>query len=503
MQVNEQGGALLTSGPPGSRGFFPSIGRALAGAWAGARRFFLEFAHALRDGDAWVRLSLLVWGAGYFARRQYARGALVTLLQAFLFIFYPTVLWPYLTRFDTLGTVKRASVYNPATGRNEVNDYDHSFQILLFGLIAILVLLVTLVLWMRNVVAVRRVHADWQAGRHVNTFRDDLHDHLNRKFHTTLLSLPVLGITLFTVVPLLVMILIAFTNYDRQHMVPTNLFTWVGLANFRALFTSTTTATFGYSFARVLGWTLLWAFAATFTNYILGILLAMFINNRKTRLKRLWRTFFMVSIAVPQFVSLLLVRNFFANTGIVNTLAANIGLTGLLKQLGILPVTAAYIPFLTDPTWAKVMIILINVWIGIPYLMLIATGILMNIPQDLLESARIDGANAWHSFRSITMPYILFVTGPYLVTSIVHNINNFNVIYLLTNDVYVTKDQLLANSNAQEIDLLVTWLYRLTQNYNNFKMASVLGILIFLISAVFTVTAFRIMLRGDREERFQ
>ncbi|HPF88052.1 MAG TPA: sugar ABC transporter permease, partial [Candidatus Limiplasma sp.] len=93
--------------------------------------------------------------------------------------------------------------------------------------------------------------------------------------------------------------------------------------------------------------------------------------------------------------------------------------------------------------------------------------------------------------------------GPYLVSSFTGNINNFNVIYLLTNDVFVTKDQLLANSNAQEVDLLITWLYRLTQNYYNYKMASVLGILIFIISAVFTVFAFRKLIQGDREERFQ
>jgi arabinogalactan oligomer / maltooligosaccharide transport system permease protein len=136
-------------------------------------------------------------------------------------------------------------------------------------------------------------------------------------------------------------------------------------------------------------------------------------------------------------------------------------------------------------------------------MMLIATGILMNIPADILESAHIDGANAFQSFRKITMPYILFVTAPYLVTPITHNINNFNVIYLLTNDVFVTKDQLLANSNAQEVDLLVTWLYRLTQNYYNYKMASVIGIVIFAISAAFTVLAFRVLIRGDREERFQ
>ncbi|HPJ01938.1 MAG TPA: sugar ABC transporter permease [Candidatus Limiplasma sp.] len=500
--------------------------------------FFAQFFRDLRDGDLWVRLSLVVFGAGYFRRGQIVKGILVTALQAFVFIFYPIALWPYVSKFGTLGTVKRAAVFNPVTLKNEVNDFDHSFMILLFGLVGILVIAAVVLFWIKNIHAVRglqitdennrkilqemekleqlarqngadaqELHRKMQVlkanTKRINRFSDDICNLFNRKFHITLLTLPSLGVMLFTILPLLVMICVAFTNYDQTHMVPTNLFTWVGLNNFKTLFTQSQTITFGYSFGRVLSWTLIWAFFATFTNFIFGILLAMFINNRKTHWKRMWRTLFIITIAVPQFVSLLLVRNFFANTGIVNTIFASVGITDFLKQIGLLSQSYAYIPFLTDPVWAKVMIILINMWIGIPYMMLIATGILMNIPSDILESARIDGANAFQSFRKITMPYILFVTAPYLVTSITANINNFNVIYLLTNDVFVTKDQLLANSNAQEVDLLVTWLYRLTQNYYNYKMASVIGIVIFIISAVFTVLAFRILIRGDREERFQ
>ena len=123
--------------------------------------------------------------------------------------------------------------------------------------------------------------------------------------------------------------------------------------------------------------------------------------------------------------------------------------------------------------------------------MLIATGILMNIPTELIEAAKIDGANAWQSFKSITMPYILFITGPSLVNSLVANINNFNVIWLLSRDVYTTSD------------LLVTWLYRLTQDQSNYKMASVIGILVFVVCAILTLVAFSRMIKGDKEESFQ
>jgi arabinogalactan oligomer/maltooligosaccharide transport system permease protein len=101
------------------------------------------------------------------------------------------------------------------------------------------------------------------------------------------------------------------------------------------------------------------------------------------------------------------------------------------------------------------------------------------------------------------MPYVLFIQGPALITDFVKNINNFNVIYLLTQDVYITSDQALANSNAKEVDLLVTWLFRLTNEYYNYKMASVIGIIVFVICAAFTLISFSKMISGNREEDFQ
>ena len=101
------------------------------------------------------------------------------------------------------------------------------------------------------------------------------------------------------------------------------------------------------------------------------------------------------------------------------------------------------------------------------------------------------------------MPYILYIQGPALITDFVKNINNFNVIYLLTQDVFVTTDQALASSHATEVDLLVTWLFRLTNSYYDYKMASVIGVIVFIICAVFTIVTFKRMMRNDREGDFQ
>lgn len=465
--------------------------------------FFKDTAVDFIEGDAFVKLSALIMGAGFFRRKQIIKGFIITFFQAVIIYFTATFAAHYLSKFGTLGTVQLERIFNPDTMLNEFNNYDHSFQILLFSIVSIVVLLIAFVFYLRNIRSVRALEVLAREGKHIPTFIEDAKAACDKGFHVTLLTLPCIGILIFTVIPLIVMITVAFTNYDRSNMPPTHLFTWVGFENFTTLFTNTITSTFGYAFWIVLTWTLIWAFVATFSNFFLGILLASFINNTKTELKRMWRSLFVVSIAVPQFVTLLVIRNFFSNNGIANTIASNLGITEFLMTLNLIPGHLDFIPFLTDPNWARVMIILINIWIGVPFTMLIATGILMNIPKDLYESARIDGASPFKQFVYITMPYMLFVTAPFLVTQVIHNINNFNVIYLLTQDVYRTTDQMLANSHAREIDLLVTWLYRLTQEQQDYKMASVIGIMVFVVCAVFTLVAFNLVIGRNKEDKFQ
>ena len=465
--------------------------------------YFKEFGTAIAKGDIGVKLSLLVMGAGYIARKQIINGLIMIALEAVFIVTCVFYAAPNLAKFGTLGTVQFEQVFDPLTLTSKVNDYDNSFLILLNSIISLCIIAAFIFVYIANIKAVYRLQQQKEAGKHINTFREDIRALFNEKFHITLLSLPCLGIILMNIIPILVLVAVAFTNYDQQHMPPSALFTWVGWKNFKQLFTNSTTLTFGYSFGKILIWTLEWAVLSTLTTFIGGILMAQFINSKKTKLPKLWRTLFMVAIAVPQFVTLLLVRNFFADSGIVNTICSNIGLTDFLKSMGLVSSNLTYIPFLTNPTWAKVMIVLINIWVGVPYQMLIATGVLMNIPVDQLESARIDGANSFQIFWKITMPYVLFITGPSLITDFVRNINNFNVIYLLTQDVYVTSDQLLANSNAKEVDLLVTWLFRLTNEYYNYKIASVIGIIVFIICAGFTLITFTQTIKGSREEDFR
>lgn len=270
------------------------------------------------------------------------------------------------------------------------------------------------------------------------------------------------------------MICMAFTNYSKidNHLV---LFDWVGLENFATLFDSG--SVLGSTFGRVLVWTLVWAFFATFTNYIAGMILAIVINRNDTKAKGFWRFCFVLPCAVPMFVSLLIMRTMLQPEGAVNV---------LLRQLGFLA-DGVSLPFFTDPTWARVTVIIINIWVGVPYTLLQLTGVLQNIPTELYEAAKVDGANAFQTFFRITLPYMLYVTTPYLIATFTGNVNNFNVIYLLSGGDPVTD---LA-STAGSTDLLVTWLYKLTIDKQYYNIGAVVGILTFIILAIGSLLTYR------------
>jgi arabinogalactan oligomer / maltooligosaccharide transport system permease protein len=213
--------------------------------------------------------------------------------------------------------------------------------------------------------------------------------------------------------------------------------------------------------------------------------LALMINKKDIKFKKFWRTVFIVTIAVPQFVSLMLMSRLLADQGAINVLLGNLG--------------AAPVQFLTNATYARLSVIVVNIWVGIPYTMLITSGILMNIPAELYESARIDGAGVVKTFSKITLPYMIFVTTPYLITQFIGNMNNFNVIYLLTAGGPLSLDYY----QAGKTDLLVTWLYKLTVNNQDYNLAAAIGIIIFVISAVLSLIVYNMSGSVKKEDTFQ
>ena len=433
---------------------------------------------ALKQGSTETRVSALVMGYGNIVHKQVAKGVLFLAAEIAYIAFMILSGFHNLAMLVTLGSVERQEIWNEELQVFEYTAGDQSILLLLYGLATIILTGVMFWIWRGTLKSAYKAECLAKAGKHLNTFSEDLKDLLDNNLYRLLMTPPMIFIGALTILPLLFMICMAFTNYSKidNHLV---LFDWVGLDNFAALFDAN--SILGSTFWSVLVWTLVWAFFATFTNYIAGMILAIVINRNDTKVKGFWRFCFVLPCAVPMFVSLLIMRTMLQPEGAVNV---------LLRQLGFLA-DGVSLPFFTDPTWARVTVIIINIWVGVPYQMLIATGVLMNIPGDMLEAARIDGANPVQMFFSIKLPYLLSVQGPALVTDFVKNINNFNVIYLLTQDVYVTADQAMASSSAKEVDLLVTWLFRLTQEQYNYKMAAVIGIMVFIICAVFTVVCFR------------
>ncbi len=445
--------------------------------------------NALLKGDILTRLSFILLGAGNIARKQIVKG-LLFLFTEICYIYYMISYGFYsLSEFSTLGHYERQEIPTDWGGYEYIYVGIPSVQVLLYGVATIVITLLFVAFWRECVKSAYKAQCFTKNGEHVNTFIDDIKDLFNVNLHKLLLALPLLGILTLTVLPLIFMMLMAFTNYSDA-LTPDgksnylNRFFWVAFDSFKDVLDIN--GNIGEQFWGVLTWTLIWAVFATVLNYIGGMILAIVINRKGTRLKGLWRFNFILSIAIPQFVSLLIMRTMLSDTGAINN---------LLIEWGVIDKA---LPFWTNATWARVTVIIVNLWVGIPYTMLQLTGVLQNIPAELYEAAKVDGANAITTFFKITLPYMLFVTAPYLITTFTGNINNFNVIYLLTGG-----GPGKLGHTAGQTDLLVTWLYKLTIDKYDYNIGAVIGIMTFVVLAIVSLVTFRNTGSYKDEEGFQ
>ena len=424
-------------------------------------------------------------GSGCFRFRRIGKGLVYFFLQVSYWVYLSCFGMKYLRHIGTLGENSQLKVWDEALQIYRRIPGDNSVLILLFSILTILLTVIYLCLWFLNIRETGKLCILHKTGRAMDTIHDEAKSLLDDRFHVTLLSAPMVTLLLFTVLPIIFMMCLAFTNFDSSHQPPGALFTWTGLKNVTDIFLGNPVKT--RTFFGILGWTMIWAVLATFTNYILGMALAMLINHKLVKFKKMWRTLFIISIAIPQFVSLLLISRALESAGAVNV---------LLMKLHLID---APLPFLTDPTLARISVVVINMWIGIPYSMMTFSGVLMNIPAELYESAEIDGAGPVRRFLSITLPYMMFVTAPATITSFVSNINNFNVIYLLTGGGPFSLDYY----QAGKTDLLVTWLYKLTVDQHEYSLASTIGIFIFLIVSTGSLLVYNRTASVQKEDMFQ
>ena len=171
-------------------------------------------------GDIGVKLSTVLMGAGYLFNAQLAHGIFVFLIEIAFIVMMIILECQALAKFSTLGTVKREQILDPLTIQTTVNDYDNSFMILAYISCSSVCNLCFVLFWISNIKNLYKIQMDKEKGIVPNKLRDDLHDILGKKFHLTLLSLPVLGVILMNIIPIFVLIAIAFTNYDQNHMPP-------------------------------------------------------------------------------------------------------------------------------------------------------------------------------------------------------------------------------------------------------------------------------------------
>ncbi len=280
----------------------------------------------------------------------------------------------------------------------------------------------------------------------------------------------------------------AFWNVDPKTGKRTKImgyYGYAGLKNFKTLFTNKQIMA---PFLSVFIWTFEWALLSVLFTFSVGLILALVLNERKMKFRSLYRTLLIIPWAIPAFISVIMFRVGFFNVsfGIINKI--------FLEQWLHLPP----IDWFGNAFWAKVALLLVNTWLGFPYMMVISLGALQSIPSELYEAAAIDGASKWHAFWKITFPLLMIPLAPLLVASFAYNFNNFNVIYLLTGGGPPIPNSI---TPAGQTDILLSYTYNLAfggVSGRNYGLAAAISILIFVIIA--TISAVNFKLSGSFEE---
>jgi arabinogalactan oligomer / maltooligosaccharide transport system permease protein len=274
-----------------------------------------------------------------------------------------------------------------------------------------------------------------------------------------------LFIAFATLIGVVYTVYISFTNADGlEHFEPA---TWerVGLRNYREVLFDLELATF----VQVFQWTFLFALLSMAISFAVGLLLALLLNDKTLRERNLYRTLLIIPWALPGTIAIL------SWSGILNS---DFGyLNNFLEDIHL-----GRVNWLNDPLWAKVSIVLVNVWLSFPFMMTACLGALQSVPDELGESARIDGAGAVSRFRFVTFPFLRAVVTPLLIGNFAYQFNNFNVIFLLTRGNPASPD-----SDAGQTDIMISYTYSLALTQQRFAVASAYAVMIFLIIATISL----------------
>ncbi|WP_456447919.1 carbohydrate ABC transporter permease [Oceanithermus sp.] len=262
--------------------------------------------------------------------------------------------------------------------------------------------------------------------------------------------------------------------FSPKYAYRVNAYHFIGFKNFVYIFKNASKALWP-----VFVWNVVFAAFTVLSTALVGLLLGVLLNNKDLKLRNLYRTLLIVSWALPGVITIqmwvaLLNKQF----GAINR---------LLGLLGVYP-----IPWLLDPLWAKVSVLLVNLWLGFPYMMTATLGALSTIPDELYEAAKVDGANAFDALQHITLPLLRVAFVPILLASFAFNFNNFNVIYLLTGGGPATEGQL---STAQATDILISWAYKTafrSEGQSAYGLGAAISLVIFVLTVGISLVNFRV-----------
>lgn len=411
-----------------------------------------------KKSSIYVKLSFLLMGIAHLKYKCFYKAICYFAIEVAMIAYMANRGIDDVIGFFTLGTVK-ADAWTRVEG-------DDSIIMLLMGIFSFIVVALFAYFYVQCIKSSYKLQLNVEKGIKSKTFKEDLMEYLDKKFYKSALSLPIVGVCIFNVLPIIFMILIAFTNYGGT-IVPPELVDWVGLKNFQKLLVL---SKFGPTFIKILRWNLLWAILSTALNYFVGIGLAMLLNKKCVKGKAFWRAFPVLAYAIPGFITLLAFKFMFSYGGPINQIIIAHG----GKAIGFLDLDAR--------TSSRLIGLFVNCWISVPSIMLLATGHLANIDKTLYEAAKIDGAGKFACFRKITMPYMLFVTMPVLLSQFVGNFNNFGIFYFLRGGLY-KKGYFLAS----DTDLLINWLYNLSIDNNYYCIGAAISLIIFLITSAISL----------------
>ncbi|MGP4039420.1 ABC transporter permease subunit [Gracilibacillus sp. D59] len=402
-------------------------------------------------------LSIILAGLGQIYNKRYMKGISFIILEIAFIIATFDFLWLGLWGIITLGTIPGV---------------DHSIYLLVYGIVALLLLTLVITFYVFNVIDARKQAMQINNGWTPPNFKQSFKNTYDKAF-PYIMTLPGFILLIFTVVfPLLFAIALAFTNYDLYNSPPKNLVEWIGFQNFKDL---ATVDIWQNTFTSVFSWTIIWTIVATSFQIVVGLILAVLVNDKRVKFKKTIRTILILPWAVPGFVSILIFAAMFNNE------------FGAINRDIIIPLFGGEgLPWLTDPFYTKVVLILIQTWLGYPFVFALFSGVLQSISSEWYEAAEVDGATRWQKFRNITLPHVLFATAPLLIIQYTTNFNNFNIIYLFNEGGPAVQGQ-----NAGGTDILISWVYKLTFETNDYSMAAAISLIIGLMVSIFAIFQFR------------